>query len=130
MRYIGSYNDDSETTIEKYGLAQTLAAPVAPGTLAAEEGEEIAAWTVFDFSYGVLFGDFAGDGWRDQHPGRAPARSREPAGLRHAHPRSARPDGLGPGQWKILKTKPLCGHNDPAMALLPTRESVHGERVT
>jgi iron complex outermembrane receptor protein len=57
MRYIGSYNDDSETTIEKYGLAQRLAAPRAPGTLALEEGETIADWTVFDFSYGVTFGD-------------------------------------------------------------------------
>jgi outer membrane receptor protein involved in Fe transport len=63
MRYIGSYNDDSETTIEKYGLAQTLSAPRAPGTLAVEEGETIAAWTVFDFSYAILFGDFAGEGW-------------------------------------------------------------------
>jgi outer membrane receptor protein involved in Fe transport len=63
MRYIGSYNDDSEATIEKYGLAQTLSAPRSPGTLAIAEGEEIAAWVVFDFSYGFVFGDFAGDGW-------------------------------------------------------------------
>jgi outer membrane receptor protein involved in Fe transport len=63
MRYIGSYNDDSEATIEKYGLAYTLAAPRATGTLAVEEGETIDAWVVFDFSYGFVFGDFGSDGW-------------------------------------------------------------------
>jgi outer membrane receptor protein involved in Fe transport len=61
MRYVGSYADDSETTIEKYGLAQRLAAPRAPGTLAFEEGETIDAWAVFDFSYGFEFGD---EGWK------------------------------------------------------------------
>jgi outer membrane receptor protein involved in Fe transport len=61
MRYVGSYTDDSETTIEKYGLAQRLAAPRAPGTLAFEEGETIDAWAVFDFSYGLEFGD---EGWK------------------------------------------------------------------
>jgi outer membrane receptor protein involved in Fe transport len=58
MRYIGEYNDDSEITIEKYGL-------VPPGASFADlsvlEGEKIPAWVVFDVGYGLSFG---GDGWR------------------------------------------------------------------
>jgi outer membrane receptor protein involved in Fe transport len=53
MRYIGEYNDDSELTIEKYGLAP-------PGhsldELATLEGERIPAWVVFDAGYGFGFG--------------------------------------------------------------------------
>jgi iron complex outermembrane recepter protein len=55
MRYIGAYNDDSEFTIEKYGLADSFA------DLALAEGERIPAWVVFDAGYGLSFGN---DGWR------------------------------------------------------------------
>jgi outer membrane receptor protein involved in Fe transport len=54
MRYIGAYQDDSEFVIEKYGLPNLA-------NLAVAEGEEIAAWMVFDASYGYTFGD---DGWQ------------------------------------------------------------------
>ncbi len=50
LRYIGSYKDDSELVIEKYGLPNLA-------NLALAEGETIAAWTVFDASYGFTFGD-------------------------------------------------------------------------
>jgi iron complex outermembrane receptor protein len=53
MRYVGEYNDDSEYTIEKYGLAppgQSLA------DLASLEGERIPAWVVFDVGYSYAFG--------------------------------------------------------------------------
>lgn len=53
MRYIGSYQDDSELVIEKYGLPNLT-------NLAIAEGETIDAWMVFDASYGFTFGD---DGW-------------------------------------------------------------------
>jgi len=55
LRYIGEYNDDSEFTIEKYGLAENF------DDLSAEEGELIPAWVVLDVSYGFSFGN---DGWR------------------------------------------------------------------
>jgi hypothetical protein len=48
MRYIGSYNDDSETTIERYGLPNI-------NDLAIAEGETIPAWVVFDANYGYTF---------------------------------------------------------------------------
>jgi outer membrane receptor protein involved in Fe transport len=50
MRYIGGYRDDSEWTVERYGL---------PGIndLANAPGEAIPAWTVFDLNYGFAFGD-------------------------------------------------------------------------
>jgi outer membrane receptor protein involved in Fe transport len=53
MRYIGEYNDDSELTIEKYGLA-----PVGSslGDLSSLSGELIQAWVVFDIGYSVRFG--------------------------------------------------------------------------
>jgi hypothetical protein len=54
MRYIGSYNDDSEITIEHYGLPNI-------NNLAIAEGETIPAWTVFDANYGYTFVD---DSWR------------------------------------------------------------------
>ncbi|MDD9941434.1 MAG: TonB-dependent receptor [Myxococcales bacterium] len=63
MRFVGGYFDDSESTIEKYGLAQELAGGESPGTLAIEDGEEIPAWTVFDLNYGFLFGDAS---WQTQ----------------------------------------------------------------
>jgi len=52
MRYIGSYYDDSENTIEKYGLAprgQSL------GDLRDLNGEKISAWVVFDAGYSYVF---------------------------------------------------------------------------
>jgi outer membrane receptor protein involved in Fe transport len=59
MRYIGEYNDDSELTIEKYGLAP-------PGLSLADlsllEGERIPAWVVFDAGYGFGFGSAAESG--------------------------------------------------------------------
>jgi outer membrane receptor protein involved in Fe transport len=55
LRYIGEYNDDSEFTIEKYGLAENF------GDLATAEGELISAWVVLDAGYGFTFGDEA---WR------------------------------------------------------------------
>ncbi|MDD9946712.1 MAG: TonB-dependent receptor [Myxococcales bacterium] len=58
MRYIGEYHDDSELTIERYGLAP-------PGTSLSElaflKGERIPAWMVFDAGYSFRFGD---DNWR------------------------------------------------------------------
>ena len=54
MRYIGEYNDDSEFTIEKYGLAEDF------DDLSVAEGELIPAWVVFDAGYGF---DFDLDGW-------------------------------------------------------------------
>jgi outer membrane receptor protein involved in Fe transport len=50
MRYISGYNDDSEWTVERYGL---------PGIndLANAPGEAIPSWTVFDVNYGLTFGD-------------------------------------------------------------------------
>ena len=54
MRYIGEYNDDSEFTIEKYGLADDF------DDLALAEGELIPAWVVLDAGYGF---DFDLDGW-------------------------------------------------------------------
>jgi outer membrane receptor for ferrienterochelin and colicin len=48
MRYIGSYRDDSETTIERYGLANLTQPEIA-------EGETISSWTVFDANYGYTF---------------------------------------------------------------------------
>jgi outer membrane receptor protein involved in Fe transport len=56
MRYVGEYNDDSEQTIEMYGLSD-----LSPTSLAVAEGEKIPAWVVFDASYGFAFGD---EGWR------------------------------------------------------------------
>lgn len=50
MRYVGSYNDDSEHTVERYGLPNI-------NNLALAEGETIPAWTVFDANYGFTFGD-------------------------------------------------------------------------
>lgn len=54
VRYTGSYNDDSEYTIEERNL---------PGIdrIQFAEGETIPAWTVFDASYGFWFGD---DAWK------------------------------------------------------------------
>jgi len=63
MRYIGSYYDDSETTIEKYGLASELSAGRVAGQIPFVDGEKIDAWTVFDVNYGFAFGD---DGWQTQ----------------------------------------------------------------
>ncbi|MDH5674153.1 MAG: TonB-dependent receptor [Myxococcales bacterium] len=60
-RYIGSYNDDSEATIERYGLATTLAAGETAGTVPDAEGEQISDWTVFDLNYGYSFGE---EGWK------------------------------------------------------------------
>jgi outer membrane receptor for Fe3+-dicitrate len=48
MRYIGGYHDDSEYTIEKYGLAKV-------SDLATAQGEAIQAWVVFDANYGYTF---------------------------------------------------------------------------
>ena len=58
MRYIGEYNDDSEYTIEKYGLAPPGS---SLGDLASLEGERIPAWVVFDLGYSYAFGT---EGWR------------------------------------------------------------------
>ncbi|HMI91457.1 MAG TPA: TonB-dependent receptor, partial [Polyangiales bacterium] len=58
MRYTGEYNDDSELTIEKYGLAPP---GVSLADLSSLEGERIAAWVVFDAGYGFSFG---AEGWR------------------------------------------------------------------
>jgi hypothetical protein len=54
MRYIGSYNDDSETTIERYGLPNI-------NDLAIAEGEKIPSWVVFDANYGYTFVE---TGWK------------------------------------------------------------------
>ena len=54
MRYIGSYNDDSEDTVEHYGLPNI-------NDLYLAEGETIPAWTVFDANYGYTFRN---DGWQ------------------------------------------------------------------
>jgi hypothetical protein len=48
MRYIGSYHDDSEYTIEKYALA-------SPSDLDVAQGQRIPAWVVFDANYGYSF---------------------------------------------------------------------------
>jgi outer membrane receptor protein involved in Fe transport len=58
MRYIGEYNDDSELTIEKYGLAPPGS---SLGDLALLEGERIPSWVVFDAGYAFSFG---GEGWQ------------------------------------------------------------------
>ena len=55
LRYVGEYNDDSELTIEKYGLAESF------DDLSSVEGELIPAWVVLDAGYGFSFGD---EGWR------------------------------------------------------------------
>jgi outer membrane receptor protein involved in Fe transport len=60
MRYIGGYHDDSEWTIEKYGLVSG-----SPGkdistwntALANSPGEAIPSMTVFDLNYGYTFGE-------------------------------------------------------------------------
>jgi outer membrane receptor protein involved in Fe transport len=66
MRYIGGYNDDSETTIERYGLADIHSSLCAGARswgdcLAVSEGESIPSWTVFDANYGYTFD---GDGYK------------------------------------------------------------------
>jgi outer membrane receptor protein involved in Fe transport len=48
MRYIGGYHDDSEYTIERYGLAKI-------SDLATAQGEAIPSWVVFDANYGYTF---------------------------------------------------------------------------
>jgi iron complex outermembrane receptor protein len=66
MRYISGYKDDSETTIERYGLADMRSSACAGARnwgdcLAVSEGESIASWTVFDANYGYTFD---GDGYK------------------------------------------------------------------
>jgi hypothetical protein len=55
MRYVGGYNDDSETTIERYGLPNI-------NNLAIAEGEAIPSWTAFDANYGYTF--HSSESWR------------------------------------------------------------------
>ena len=61
MRYISGYNDDSEWTIERYGLTNGQIAGTDAASwnrvLANSEGEAIPSWTVFDLNYGFTFGD-------------------------------------------------------------------------
>ena len=53
-RHVGGYNDDSEATVERYGLAGI-------DQLQFADGEEIDPFTVFDAAYGYSFGD---EGWK------------------------------------------------------------------
>jgi hypothetical protein len=63
MRYVGGYNDDSESTIERRGLFGSADPKTVTketygrAVLAVAEGEVIPSWTVFDANYGFSFGD-------------------------------------------------------------------------
>ena len=130
MRYIGSYNDDSETTIEKYGLAQRLAAPRTPGRSRSRRAKRSRTGPSSTSATAFTFGD------EEQELGvavgvinlldQAPPEAEGPLGYDMLRPRPQGPDDLRSRQRQDSETVRLSTPNDPSMACPRTRGAVHG----